>query len=179
MTVASDFASSRLWMPTVIDLLGSFSGGWRHLLVDRSDTDEDLHEATDLRSRDARLAVRVRKPGAALRFYWEITITSWRESGAATEFDKLQTYADLMFYGHATGEAPASGSITPWYLVDMRRWLQIEASCRIDEPHMRNKNPSGEGCRFYAYDMRNLIWHDPQILLAASTGVVSSPRRRR
>jgi hypothetical protein len=168
---SGDYAWSNLWMPTVKDLIGGMSGAWAHLLENVSGTDEDFKRATDLMSRRGRIAVRVRKPGARDKYYWHITITAWRESRYQCEFDKLLEDGDLMFYGHATAKTPDRGSITPWFLLDMKRWKPIERQWRHEETYQKNRNVAGEECRWYWYDVRNLMFADPRIILASSTAV--------
>ena len=168
-----DYDGSVDWMPTVLDLIGHFSGGWHHLLQDVSGSEDDFKYATDILSRKTRLAVRVRPPTRDYRerFYWQITITCRRRGRMQAEFDKLLEWGDLMFYGHATSPTPATGSITPWFLLNMKRWISIEATWRHEGSHLKNRNVPGEECEFYWYDVRNLVVADPAIVLAASTAI--------
>lgn len=115
----SDYGNDRVWsdqfIPEVRRLVGP------HLLVP-APFEVDAHQAGDLvlmASGDVTVAVRVRRPGYAKRFPFDITIRSARDNGVRTELTKIRDgFGSMMFYGHATSDDPDDG-ICRWFLIDL------------------------------------------------------------
>jgi hypothetical protein len=124
-----------------------------------SDYQRDAKQATDLVVLKARVearvldvAARVRAPGYGIRYPWEFTIRSHRESGAVTELEKILTgFANWMFYGHADVD---QRSIARGFLIDLdcfRSWVRSGA------PGMRTGEKSNrDGTYFRWFDLSTL-----------------------
>jgi hypothetical protein len=161
-----DLSFATLWMPRVIAIAGRYLGP--RVLEAATLTHADFEEEGDIVTRRAHIGTRLRKPGYAERYFWEITITCQRDSGRPTQWHKITLgKGDYFFYGHATAAAPTDGAIHPWYLIDLHRFRLIEPGCR-GERLGPNKNVKGEFAYFYAYDVRELYRRDPSVLIASN-----------
>lgn len=146
-----EFAWSATWIPKIREIIGP-------LVLREGTLHEDQHEATDLivlRAEGLRIACRLRRPGYAEKYAYDVTITAKRESGAACEWDKLILggFGDWFFYGHATQEIAKGGNIIPRHLIDLnvaRPWI-LENHGPLLGP---NKDGAGKRCWFYAVDVR-------------------------
>jgi len=144
---AAEFAWSRTWIPKIRAIVGP-------LVLREGSLQEDQEEATDLivlRADGLRVACRVRRPGYAFQYPFDVTITARRESGAPCEWDKLilRGFGDWFFYGHATDNDARSGDILPRYLLDLsvcREWIRRNHGSELGP----NKDAHGSKCWFYA-----------------------------
>lgn len=117
------------------------------------------------------IACRVRRPGYADRYPWEITIRSQRDSGMRTELVKLREgWGDWMFYGHAS-EDP--GAVERWFLIDLHAWrgefIRDGFAAALGKP-LRYRGAlkpqsNGDGTHFVAFDVRRF----PASLVIASS----------
>jgi len=147
----SEFSWSATWIPKIRQLVGP-------MLLRQGTLDEDRREATDLivlRAEGLRIACRVRRPGYAGKYPFDVTITAKRESGAACEWDKLIVagFGDWFFYGHATTDNAKRGDIIPRHLINLpvaREWIATNHG-PLRGP---NKDAAGKRCWFYAVDVR-------------------------
>lgn len=102
---------------------------------------DDQHKATDLITKDARIAVRTRSY-KDFKYKEQFTIRSRVVSGRKTEYEKItQGWGDYLFYGFRNKEET---QIIYWHLIDLytfRKYQQPTADI-----------PNGDGSYFKAYN---------------------------
>ncbi len=157
MSYMNDRAWSDAFIPEIRRLVGPY------LLVP-APFEIDTREAADLivlRARDMTIAARVRRPGYASRFPWDITLRARRDSGVKTEFSKIiEGWGDWFFYGHNSRGA----DIDRWFLIDLhelRAGLIRGGNLRR---RAQNVQSNGDGTHFVAFDVREL----PRAIVASS-----------
>jgi hypothetical protein len=160
MSWHSDKAWSDRYIPTIKGIVGP------RLLVESS-LDVDQKQATDLivlRARDMMIAARIRRPGYADTYPNEFTIRSHRDSGAATELEKITDgFGDWMFYGHAADDT--SMFLSRWMLIDLQAWRAHLIRNRNRVAPQRKSN--GDGTHFVAFDVTRFLGKPP-LLVACS-----------
>ena len=160
MSYLRDRAWSDRFIPAIKAIVGP------HLLRESS-FEEDTKRATDLvvlQARGLMIACRVRRPGYADRYPYEFTIRSHRDSGAATELEKVTNgWGDWMFYGHARDDD--SIDFARWFLLDLAGWRAH--MIRRTEGILRGTRSNADGTSFAWFDMRSFP-AEPRILVASS-----------
>ncbi len=160
------YARNRRWsdhyLPEIKHIVG------RHLLREAPDV-LDWHQATDLMlfsARDTRIAARVRRPGYAERYPFEITIRSESAGGAETELSKIVNgKGDWMFYGHAGADGH---HLSRWWLIDLcafRAALIRQATNGYPIRCGDKRNP--DGTAFKWFDIRSFP-PEPRLVVASS-----------
>lgn len=169
-----NYSSDRAWSDRFIEEIRGIVGP--RLLIP-APLERDMHEAADLiilRARDMTIACRVRRPGYAHEYPWDITLRSQRDSGAKTELQKLREgWGDWMFYGHSDQE---ERSIERWFLIDLHVWrgefLKVGIAAGLGRRHpncnvLRSKS-NGDGTHFVVFDVRRF---PPKLVVASSHAV--------
>lgn len=161
----SAYQKDRVWSDRFIPEIKRIVGPY---LLEPAPLEEDCKRATDLiilAARDKRIACRMRRPGYALKYPFDFTVRSHRDSGSETELSKLVNgYGDWMFYGHANDDET---SISRWMLIDLHSWrahLIRGEDRKIVAPHSKDNE---DGTRFVAFDVRKFRGLPP-ILVASS-----------
>lgn len=156
MSYEADRQWGDAYLPAVRQIVGP------HMLVP-APFENDVKEATDLmvlKALDFRIAVRVRRPGYALRFGNQFTIRYDRPTGARTEYEKImEGFGDWMLYGHASADQP--GELARWMLLDLsvfRCWAALHPVCPITN--------NCDGVSFLAFDVRGQF--PAEIIIAES-----------
>ena len=143
-----------------------------HILTEAPDA-LDMREATDLMMLDAstrRIAVRVRRPGYANRYPYDITIRSGLPSGAETELSKIVNgHGDWMLYGHACADGIG---LDRWWLLDLRAF---RAALIRRQGICSGERVNHDGTRFRWFDVRSFP-AEPQFVLAGSSQAPSENR---
>ncbi len=125
---------------------------------------EDVHQATDLVGAPPQIAMRVRRPEYAR--FGDVTIRSWRKSGARTEKPKIfeDRWGDFYFYGY--GAEGNDFEIGAWCLLDLDI---LRDEYRRDPALLRPErlNPDGKSA-FQPIDMARV----PSIALVGGFGFV-------
>lgn len=156
----SDYLANREWSDKYIPAIRNIVGP--HLLCESS-LEVDRNQAADLvvlKARDITIACRMRRPGYATRYPYDITIRSRLPSGAKTEISKIfDGWADWMFYGHATKD---STTIERWLLVDLDKLRG--SMIRHGWQQILKEQPNGDGTCFMHMDVRQV----PSIVIASS-----------
>lgn len=143
----TDFQREKQWSDQFIPKIRQIIGP--HILRP-STLKEDATEATDLimlRAETLRIACRVRRPGYAIKYGLEITITCRRETGHECEYDKmiLGGMADWFFYAHAP-------DLMPRYLIDLEKARPIIVelvNVGTIKEQGPNKDVPGRRCWFF------------------------------
>lgn len=148
-TVRSDFIWAQKYVPLVSALIGP-------RLLEPATYEQDVGEATDLvvlRARDMRIAMRIRTPGFAERYPFDVTFRSQRDTGTKTELAKIiDGWGDWFFYGHAANDK----ELSRWWLCDLH---VFRAALIRNYNNFRQKLqqiPNGDGTHFVAVDVREL-----------------------
>lgn len=165
---AGTYRGDRNWsdqfIPEVKKIVGQY-------LLATSDIKQDMAEATDLIvlcAQGMRIAVRMRRPGAAEKYPWDFTIRRSRTNGARTEMAKIvDGWGDWLFYGHAA--TLDSCEICRWWLVDLRAWRShmIRSENTAGKPDTRANRNDGGKTRLTAFNLRYFTARPP-ILIAGS-----------
>lgn len=170
MSYAQDRKWSDRFLPAIRALVGP------HLLIP-APLERDMKEASDLivlRARDMTIACRVRRPGYADVYPWDVTLRSRRDTKAKTELQKLREgWGDWMFYGHSAAD---EYSFERWFLIDLHVWrgefvkAGIAAGLGKRTAHWNILRPmsNGDGTHFVAFDLRRF----PFELIIASSHVI-------
>ena len=168
----SGFRSDYEWQRNFLDPIRNIVGP---LLLKDATFEEDTKEATDmlvLKARDMRIGCRVRRAagGYANLYPWQFTIRSRRDSGAATELEKITNgWGDWMFYGHAEHDGPwsSSPSFSRWFVIDLAAWRaqMIRSKCQAGWP--TNHFNHSDGTHFKAFDVRGFV-PIPNVCVACS-----------
>lgn len=152
-----DFSWAQRWIPALRRFIGPY-------LLRVGTLREDRHQATDLIVLDAegiRIACRVRRPGYAKNAWArEITLTTRRESGASTEWDKmiLGGWSDWFCYAHASADSPAMGGVlSPAFLLDLAPIRPYLVASAMAVPERPNGDPLGQRCFFRAFSVDQIM----------------------
>ena len=154
------YAIHRPWsdrfLPEIRRLVGA------HLLDVAPDAN-DWREATDLMmldAKDLRIAARVRRPGYAERYPFDITIRSRVPSGAETELAKIVNGAgNWLFYGHASAD---ESRIERWWLVDLRAFRAGLIRQAANGYRLRSGDRTNpDGTCFTWFDIRSFLQEPP------------------
>ena len=145
MSYGEDRQWSDRFIPRIREIVGP------HLLVPSS-FEEDTERAADLvilRARDMTIACRVRRHGYLARYPGQFTIRCQRDSGAATELEKIVNgWGDWMFYGHSNA---SEDGIERWWLLDLAAW---RAHMIRDKGTIKmGKQPNGDGTYFAWFEI--------------------------
>jgi len=146
----TNYATDREWsdkyLPQVSEILRANA---MHIVkVAIADNDVDCREATDMTVdvTGGQVAVRVRRP---YMHYRDLTIRSWRASGAKTEIHKLRDgFGDWYLYGWTNGQ----NQIGEWILVDLDK---VREAGLLDSPRKEIPN-SDRRTRFVAIGIPEL-----------------------
>lgn len=165
MGYREDRAHSDKFIPAIKRLIGPN-------LIEVASQDADMKEATDLvvlRARDVMIAARIRRPGFAQRYPFDVTFRYSRSNGVTTEYDKIcRGWGDLFFYGHEAPEA-AVPSIDLWWLIDLHefRFARADLECRqsIQRHVVENKDGTTS---FIVFDLRSFPTNRVKIIRAGS-----------
>lgn len=154
------YGVNRQWSDAFIPQIKQIVG--EHLLKP-APLEEDIRQATDLlvfHARDMRIAARIRRPGYAEKYPYEITIRSRLDGGSETELSKIiRGWGDWLFYGHAN----SSHWIDLWWLVNLHAFRAGLILTKIKHGEKSN----GDGTHFEWFDLRSFR-DDPAILIASS-----------
>lgn len=149
-TIGPDRRWSDKYLPQIRAIVGP------RLLVPSS-LERDRNEGADLvvlTGRNVTIACRVRRHGYAERYPNQFTIRSHRESGMATELEKMRAgWGDWMFYGH---EAQNKTDIDPWWLIDLgvfRTLLTDNEARAVPRVLCDEAVPNFDGTSFNAYHL--------------------------
>jgi hypothetical protein len=151
----TSYADDRKWADRYIPVIKRIVGP--HLLSP-APLEVDQQQAADLivlRARDMTIACRVRRPGYAKKWPYDITIRSRRHSGAKTEFAKIvDGWGDWMFYGHA--QYSEQIGFSRWYLIDLAalRAAMIRDTARGKD--FKQERSNGDGTHFVVIDVRRI-----------------------
>lgn len=168
------YQKDRSWSDRFLDHIRAIVGP--HLLVP-SPLERDMKEAADLivlRARDMTIACRVRRPGYADRYPWDVTLRSQRDSGSKTELVKIREgWGDWMLYGHS---AEDERTLARWFLIDLHVWrgefLRVGIAAGLGKrPGLWNvlrSTPNGDGTHFVSFDIRRF---PPELIIASSHAV--------
>jgi hypothetical protein len=136
-----------------------------HLVVE-APFEDDCKRATDLmvfRGRDMDIAARVRRHGYYERYPFEFTVRSMRDSGAATEYEKIvKGWGDWMFYAHAANDQRPM--FDQWFLINLHA-LRAHLIMNPDALKVTMKD-NKDGTYFKAFDLRSFP-SDPPILIGS------------
>lgn len=159
-----EYSTDRKWSDQYIPLMKKIIGPY---LLETTPNIVDMREAADLivlNARGVTIACRIRRPGFFLKYGNEFTIRSNRDSGAATELEKITNgFGDWMFYGHAGDDGIA---IPYWHLIDLNAWRAH--MIRNKEKVMCGEKSNGDGTYFAWFDLMSFP-DNPPILIASST----------
>lgn len=161
------YGSDRKWSDNYLPGIRRIVGA--RLMVE-APFEDDCKRATDLivlRARDMDIAARVRRYGYYERYPYEFTVRSMRDSGAATEYEKIiNGWGDWMFYGHAAeGEISA---FDQWFIIDLHAF---RAHLILNEGALsKTSKDNGDGTYFKAFDLRSFP-AKPPILIASKIAV--------
>lgn len=166
------YSQDRQWSDRYLDAIRRIVGP---LLLVPAPLELDTRQNTDLMvltARNMTIAARVRRAGFAQQYPYDVTLRYKRDSGAATELEKIVAgWGDWMFYGHAgAGDVP---SIQRWMLLDLaairREWIREGIRSALDlKPKYRatlQRICNYDGTHFVAFDVRTF---PSSILIAAS-----------
>jgi hypothetical protein len=130
--IKKDWDESDKFLPQIIQLLSPN-------LINIAPAYDDQHKATDLITRDARIAVRTRK-FKDIKYKDEFTIRSKR-NGTKTEYEKIIAgWGDYLFYGFRNA---AETQIIYWHLIDLYTFREhVETNRDI---------PNGDGTFFKSF----------------------------
>lgn len=163
----SQYDDYRAWSDKFIPEIKQIVGP--HLL-DISSFEVDANEATDLivfKSRDVRVAARVRSHGLKDEYLWQFTIRSKVRSGGKTELAKMiEGWGDLMLYAHA---AKDDTHLDRWFLIDLAAWRAqlIQDALRDERKVVHGDKDNYDGTAFKWFDLRSFD-AEPSILRAGS-----------
>ena len=165
------YETDRRWSDRYIDAIRAIIGP--RLLV-TAPWELDRKQNTDLMvltARDMTIACRVRRPGYASRYGWDVTLRAARDTGAETELAKVvKGWGDWMFYAHAL-DGDRIG-FERWFLLDLHA-LRVDLTregvrSALDMPlrmgGLFKRQGNGDGTHFVAFDVRDF----PLVVLASS-----------
>ena len=161
---AVDRKYSDRFIPAIKQLIGPN-------LIEVAPKDVDMKEAADLivlRARDVTIAARIRRPGYAADYPYDVTFRFARASGVTTEFEKIKRgWGDLYFYGHDAGTADPA--IARWWLIDLCefRYALANSACRRVVRYTLKDNIDAE-TSFIAFDLRSFPTDVVNLIRAAS-----------
>lgn len=168
---AGRYQREREWsdqfIPEVKKIVGQY-------LLKTADFRQDTTEATDLIvlcAEGLRIAVRMRRPGAAEKFPFDFTIRRWLANGCPTEMHKIvDGWGDWLFYGHA--RALDSNEICRWWIVNLHalRSHMIRYGKAAGKPVTLPNSNDGGMTRLTAFNLQHFKAHPlvPAILIAGS-----------
>lgn len=159
------YRGDRSWSDLMVDEIRAIVGP--HLLRTTPFL-MDAKEAADFyvfKAKDMTVAARVRRPGYADRYPFEVTMRSARDSGTKTELSKIiDGWGDWFFYGHATAE----NTIDRWWLVDLASFRAgLIRHSLAENALVFHRKANGDGTHFVSYDLRSFPGHPP-ILVGSS-----------
>lgn len=155
--VRTDMTYAAGFIPAMKRLVGP-------LLIEESELLIDRTQAADLvvlMGRDIRIGCRVRRPGYADRYPHEFTLRAHRESGAATELEKITNgWGDWLLYGHDAGDGR---TLSRWMVIDLHAWRAH--LIRHQQQIKWGRKSNGDGTEFVWFDVRSFSGAPP-ILVA-------------